>query len=388
MHQRQPIRTATVQLFILLYAGCKDPDATGSDVPPESETVPATPEGCEALPIDGITLLSLQQLTFDASDPVPVVRTPFSIHLTGNARKFDRLRILFDAGVGVGAHPLDGDPNRAVPTYVQTFIPTCSACVVYEEDMLEYEYRRTFVASGGTLEISDVVTPHQTRGSVSQVELREVALDPVTGRYGAVENGACYWFERATFDVRRPNGCVPYAEGSCADGQFCMPTNAVGSDGECVEGGEKGVGEACVPASDAGWGSDCQLGSRCIDFGGGASCEQVCDVLSANNGCGAGTHCGGGYNLCLTEADLEQSGIDAASLGEACGDPTALYCGGSGQVGTCWDDDGDGPLNALCIPFHTAASECSASETAGFIAYKGGLDLSTLFCLDPTRFAP
>lgn len=108
----------------------------------------------------------------------------------------------------------------------------------------------------------------------------------------------------------RANGCVPYVAGGCPDDQFCMPTNAIGTDGEC--------------------------------------------------------------------------GIDGAALGETCANADALYCGGTGQPGVCWDDDGDaGPLESICIPFASAASQCVAPRTAGYVAYKASADRSTLFCIPP-----
>jgi hypothetical protein len=86
----------------------------------------------------------------------------------------------------------------------------------------------------------------------------------------------------------------------------------------------------------------------------------------------------------MDEAILQQSGIDYAALGETCANADALYCGGTGQPGMCWDDDGDaGPLGAICIPFASAASQCVDPKTAGYVAYKSNADQSTLFCITP-----
>jgi len=50
----------------------------------------------------------------------------------------------------------------------------------------------------------------------------------------------------------------------------------------------------------------------------------------------------------------------------------------------CWDGEGDvGPMAATRIRFAPAPSPCVASKTTGFIASKGGIDPSTLFCITP-----
>ncbi|APR80188.1 putative lipoprotein [Minicystis rosea] len=352
-------------------------------------SAPTKPADCVDLSLTGIELLSQQENTFDSSDSVPVVRTPSSVaNISGNAEQFDRLRILFDGKTGVGVHALDPEPNHVLPDYQKTYLPTCSAGAVYQEDRdsATSTYTKLFAAKAGELEITELVTPHQTAGAVRYVELREVAADADTGAYAWVSGGACYWIQEAKYDVRRDNGCLPFVPGSCPADKFCMPTNAIGSDGECVTGGTKGPGEACTLADDTHWSSDCQLGLRCLDSEGSAKCYEVCDVVSTAPGCPAGTHCGGGYNLCLDEATvLANSGVDDAAVGEACAtNPTALYCGGAGQPGTCYDDDGDaGPKPSTCIPWMSAPSQCIAPQTAGYVAYKNGSDNSTLWCLTP-----
>ena len=349
---------------------------------------PVKPADCVDLSLTGIDLVSQQQNAFDNSDSTPVIRTRSSLaNLAGDATKFDRLRILFDGDAGIGVHALDPNPAHALPDYSTTFVSICSACVVYQEDLdtATNAYQKTFAAKAGDLDITALLTPHQSAGSAHNVELREIAKDPATGTYGWKAGGACYWIEEATYDVRRPKGCKPFVAGSCPSNQYCMPTNSVGSDGECVTGGAKTDGQSCTLQSATAWDSDCALGLRCIDPGSGAICIKVCDLLSAAPGCPAGTHCGGGYNVCADEEEFQNSGIDEAVLGAPCAtNPTALYCGGSGQPGTCWDDDGDaGPMPATCVPFSSAPSQCVAPKTPGYIAYKNGIDNSTLWCITP-----
>jgi len=347
---------------------------------------PVKPADCEELSFADIELLSLQENAFDTADTGPVIRTAGSLpNISGDAMLFDRLRLFFDGDLGVGNHAIDGDPNHALPDYATTFVTTCAACAVFQEDLSEDgAYLKIYAAKSGELEIGEILTPHQTVGTARYLELREIVKSADTKTYGWVEGGQCYWIEEAAFDVRRPKGCKPYVDGACPADQFCMPTNAIGTDGECVTGGDKGAGEACTKASPTQWDSDCALGLRCADDGMGPVCVKVCDIHAAAPDCPMGTHCGGGYNVCMDEAILQNSGVDGASLGEVCAtNAGALYCGGAGTPGTCWDDDADGPLEAICIPFASAPSQCVAPRTAGYVAYKDGKDNSTLFCISP-----
>ncbi|MDC0674336.1 hypothetical protein [Nannocystis radixulma] len=345
---------------------------------------PVKPDDCVDLSLADVELLSQQQHQFDSAWMVPLVRSPESLaSLTGDEALSDLLRILFSGDITVGVHALDPDPNHAFPDYVTNFVTTSNAAVTLQEDLVDQAYTKVFTAVAGELEIFELVSSHQTRGVVRHVELREMAPNPDTEALEPVEGGACYWIAEAEYDVRRVNGCTPYTDDACPEGQFCMPTNAIGSDGECVTGGTKLEGEACVRPDPELWDSDCELGLRCLNPGDGPTCMKVCDVLSDAPGCAEGTHCGGGYNLCLDEAELQNSGIDPAPVGEPCADnPEALYCGGAGRPGTCWDDDGNGPMPSSCRPFVSAPSQCVAPQTAGHIAYKDTIDRSTLWCFE------
>ncbi|EYF03323.1 hypothetical protein [Chondromyces apiculatus] len=375
-----------------LAAGCSD---DGSDDTGPTTTTTTTGTGgtggtgggdCQTISLDGIELVSMHEDQFDASDSVPVIRTPGSLaNLSGDPASADRLRILFDGDLGVGVHAMDGDPNQALPDYAATFVPNCTACAVLQEDRdPSNAYLKTYTVSSGELEITDMVTPHQTAGVARNLELREVE-ETAEGTYAFVPGGTCYRIQEATFDVRLPNGCKPFVAGSCPADQYCMPLNAVGTDGQCVTGGDVALGEPCTRASTTSWDSDCQLGLRCIgDTGEDPTCQQVCDVLSATPGCPSDTLCGGGYSICMDVSILQNSGTDDALVGEVCAtDPEALYCGGAGQRGLCYDDDGDGALESMCVPFSSAPSQCPAGRTAGYVAYKAGIDRSTLFCIPP-----
>ncbi|NUP10913.1 MAG: hypothetical protein HOW73_33120 [Polyangiaceae bacterium] len=353
---------------------------------------PTKPADCDVLSLSGIDLLSKMENAPDSADVMPVVRTSSTQeNVSGDATMFDRLQFLFDGNLDVGTHQFDGVLDHIVPNGTTTYTYTCNAGAIYQEDLDETieepAYTRAFAAKAGELEIEELVTPHQTQGVFRYVELREVAPNVDTQVYEWKDGGKCYWIEEAAYDVRRPNGCLPFTDGACPADQFCMPVVASGIDGECVTGGDKAVGEACTFVNDTTWDSDCELGLRCFDEGEGGTCYQVCDIFSATHGCPDDTHCGGGYNLCMPLEDLTNSGVDPAALGETCSvDPSALYCGGTGQPGMCWDDDQDGPMESTCYPWHAAPSECVAPQTAGTVQYKNGIDASTVWCVTPYEF--
>ncbi len=178
---------------------------------------PVKPADCVDLSLTGIDLVSQQQNAFDNSDSTPVIRTRSSLaNLAGDATKFDRLRILFDGDASTGVHALDPNPAHALPDYSTTFVSTCSSCVVYQEDLdsATNAYQKIFAAKAGDLDITALLTPHQSAGSIHSVELREIAKDPATGTYAWKANGACYWIEEATYDVRRPKGASPSPPGA------------------------------------------------------------------------------------------------------------------------------------------------------------------------------
>lgn len=347
-----------------------------------STGMPQKPADCVDLMV-GVALVNPHQASFDTSDATPIVRTPLGTNLSGAVDLVDRLKIVLTPETSLGINTITDDATGTIADFTNDFVATVTAGVSYEEDAGMDGYMTTFVAKGGEVEIAERITGNQTQGTLRYAELREVAIDDTTGAYTFVTGGACYWIQELAYDTRLAKGCVPYTD-SCGAGEFCMPLNAIGTDGECATTGTKQLGETCTRANATSWDSDCAAGMRCLHPQGDpdATCFQVCDVLSNAPGCPAGTHCGGGYNLCLDESVLQNSGIDPAAVGEACeDDPLALYCGGSGRPGNCYDDDGDGPLPSMCNAFHGSPADCTAPQIPSFIGYKNGIDRSTLWCL-------
>ena len=342
----------------------------------------------------GTPLKSDTQLKFDSHGTAPVARTlPDVFKQNGDPNLPDRMRIWLHGRTDVGTLNLDPDPNH---TYAP-LVPTCLACATLSLDLTPSDaggssYAAAFAAVGGTIEIQTALTSNQTQGIARGVEFRVVAQDSATGLVGVVPGGACYWVAEVPFDTRRPGGCKPFTgdAAACGAGEFCLPTNAIGTDGECTAVGTKTIGQPCTRVTSAespSWDSDCEAGTRClVDRTWGetvATCHQVCDQLAETNACPAGTLCGGGYNLCLDETKII-GGVDPAEIGEDCTvlvpatPPSTLgswaqYCGGTGKMrGKCVDVDGvAGPLPPKCEAlFASAGTELPPGRTAGYIGYK------------------
>lgn len=356
------------------------------------------PGDCEVLDLSaGMPLASQTQLEHDTIGATPVLRTRPGVFLAnGDPTLEDKLTIFVHGAAGVGTLRIDPDLSKLF-TYVQS----CAACASLDLDLTTNDagastYAKRFAAVSGAVEIQSAITPNQTQGIVRGLELREVTTDAATGTTTLLKGGQCYWVAKQAFDTRRERGCKPFqAKSTCATGEQCVPTNAIGTDGECAATGTKQLGEQCTRQADGNtpsWSSDCAAGLRCFQDQDAqvATCGQICDQLAPTNTCPAGTLCGGGYNLCVADTVLAHSGIDPAAIGEACsvkdGDGYwAMYCGSEGkQRGTCVDQDGFVGKHAKCEAlFTSAATELPPGRQPGYLAYKGGKDLSTLWSYVP-----
>ena len=79
---------------------------------------------------------------------------------------------------------------------------SCTHCVRLDQDD-KSEAKRVFFAETGTLELSAVgVMPSVSAGTLKQVKLVEVAVDPSTYQTTPVADGACYLVDSATWDTR------------------------------------------------------------------------------------------------------------------------------------------------------------------------------------------
>ena len=122
-----------------------------------------------------------------------------------------------------------------------------------------------YAAVSGTVEVTDLLTPHQSKGRIFNVRYDEVTLEADSSAKPVLD-GKCLWLKEATWNTERPLGCAPFTRNTCGDGKFCMPTNAIGDDGICATTGTKVVDEVCTPGNTGLWDSDCGPGLRCAKF--------------------------------------------------------------------------------------------------------------------------
>jgi hypothetical protein len=383
-------------------AGGPSPDArvleagtARHDAPPvsldggsEMDAGPLKPPGCSEVSLS-VALQSSQMMNPEeyASQP-DVISTAAVDGSTGNAQHENQLVFYLDSANAVGSYAVTAFPNYF---YGKANGGEINAGYVMSgpADAGQGAFSSRYVAVSGAVQVTSVLTPHQTEGTLSNVRFNE-ATEASDGSVVPVPNGSCLWLREASWNTKRAGGCVPFT-GTCPGSEYCMPTNAIGDDGTCVTTGTKALGEGCTLVSSPAWDSDCAAGLRCAEFTADLgetsySCHEICDVRSASDGCPENTHCGGGYDVCLPVPFLlasPQNGneIDTvATVGEPCAqNPSAIYCGASGLPGTCFTDMG--ATSAMCRPWQHAASACtSMGESAGYVAYKGGIDESTLFC--------
>ena len=400
-------RTATVfalvavpALAIACSTGTRVPEMSASNLSATSDAGNelAMPADCHELDLSsGVPLVSQTNLKFDTIGPTPVIRTvPTVFARNGDPTLPDKLSIFLHGRVDVGTISIDSDLTKLF-----SYVPSCLACGILQLDFSTNDagassFANTFAAVGGIVDVTTAITPNQTQGVLRGIELRELSTD-AAGARTLLPGGQCFWITRQTFDVRSAGGCKPFGEDDvCGKGQYCMPANSIGTDGQCVTTGPKELGQACTRNSTADaptWSSDCEPGLRCIegsDVGDTfPTCKRVCDELASTNACPTGSLCGGGYNLCIADPIMSaNAGLDPAAVGEACTvkAPTgkwASYCGGVGKKrGTCVDQDGFGVgLHAKCEAlFASAATELPAGHIAGFVGFKDqNGDLSTLW---------
>jgi hypothetical protein len=369
------------------------PDDGGSDAEPDSasdadvDAGPQKPAECEEFTL-ATPLLSSQHADPESYLFQPDLNaTPLVGGTKGDPKKPNVFLFFLDGENAVGTFPVtvfktywyaSGNSGGMNADYVKPGSSDAGAS----------GYTR-YAAVSGTVEITSLLTPHQTKGKLSNVRFDEATLE-ADGTAKLVPNGKCQWLKEAEWDTQRPLGCAPFTKNTCGDGKFCMPTNAIGDDGLCVTTGTKVAGDVCTPAATGLWDSDCAAGLRCakftVDVGETEfTCHQLCDVRSDNPGCPATAHCGGGYDACLSIAFLHtspQNGdeIDTGALvGQDCAlNPTAIYCGVDGRPGTCVKDKG--AATSVCRPLLHAASQCPADMLGGYLAYKAGNDSSSIFC--------
>lgn len=358
-------------------------DDAGNDAQADADTDagPQKPAECDEFTI-AAPLTSSQKADPEAYLFAPDLNaTPLVGGSQGDKTKKNIFLFFLDAANGIGTFPV---------TVFKSYSYASADTGGMNADYLKPAGYTRYAAVSGSVEITDQLTPHQSKGRIANVRYDEVTIEADSSAK-PVPGGKCLWLKEATWDTERPLGCAPFTKNTCADGKFCMPTDAIGDDGICATTGAKGVDEVCTPGSPGLWDSDCGPGLRCAKFAVDVgetqfTCHQLCDVRSATPGCPATAHCGGGYNACLSIAFLHMSPqngdeIDTGALvGQDCVlNPKAIYCGGDARPGTCVTDKG--AATAQCRPLFHSVSECAADQLGGYLAYKAGNDSSSIFCV-------
>jgi hypothetical protein len=176
--------------------------------------------------------------------------------------------------------------------------------------------------------------------------------------------GACY------------QDCVPFdGTGACGADAHCQVQSDDESLGICYYTGPNAAGQTCVPTDT---GTDCVLGTVCVNFGTSSQpdrrCSTVCQVFDDGpTGCPAG-------DLCMVPAICLPSSLgfyDDVPVGAECTEGDYLYCGnvGSRLTGIC-DDGPSGGTELRCYAWCRLSKgngDCDAGETCMDTDWENGL---------------
>ncbi|MBW2523927.1 MAG: hypothetical protein JRI23_07125 [Deltaproteobacteria bacterium] len=239
---------------------------------------------------------------------------------------------------------------------------TCNACLLVIEDAPEEgDPARIYFQQSGTVDLGST-TPYYIAGSMSDVTLVEVTINPDTGESTPVSGGQCLTISTLSFDIQPPVAgwtCDPlYYDGGdqdicdcecgvidpdcsiadidiypCYEGQTCNDTSA-----EC-----EGVPTAWTCAGeDFDAGDECHCGCGVPD----PDCE---DTGATVLGCDSGTTCNAGTGVCVDDGWTCNEDFYGSSDGCdcACGvydpdcedDEAPVYnCDESNHTGVCLPD--------------------------------------------------
>lgn len=414
MRNRSPLLVAFALVSVAVVVACSSAatdapqtgDAAASAVDEhEASTVDSPAAATDAMADGGAQQVpaDCEEVTLTAApdsvqktNPEEYLSQPYLIGVpklggsTGNPQQPNKFFFWLDSANAVGSYPI---------TPLQTYVYDAANTGGISADFIAPDasdggaggFTKRYIAVSGTVQMTSVLTPHQTEGTVSNVRFEEVKRND-DGTATLVPGGKCYWLKSTSWNTKRAGGCAPFTTNTCGAGKFCMPTNAIGDDGLCVTTGTKPIGAVCTQAVAGNWDSDCVAGSRCAKFAGDFgetkfTCHKLCDVRSTAPDCPADAHCGGGYNTCMSVAFLKNAPVNGneidtvATVGQTCAqNPKANYCGVSSKPGICYTDTG--AAGATCRPFVHALSECPAGTTGGYVGYKGGIDQSTVWCFE------
>lgn len=249
----------------------------------------------------------------------------------------------------------------------------CSTCVVYREDFGDEGPNKIFFQQSGTVDLGATTFPAPT-GSLIDVTLIEVSIDPMTFTSTPVEGGGCYHIASAPFAFAPAPaewtcdplyyddkvdcdcaGCgvvdadcvnsLPAVD--CFEGQTCNTTTLV-CDGTPTAW-------TCDPSQFAGGpGNGCDCGCGMLD----PDCDLV--PAEADQGCTGNETCNDSSGACVPAAwtcdiDYYDSGLSqdcdcgCGVVDPDCADATAASCNYCDDIGSCAESAADcasAPINA------------------------------------------
>lgn len=358
---------------------------------------------------DGCVLIAPGDLTVDANGNL----SSASIMVEGAAEDLFRIEFYelngpqmngsYDLGAGIEA-------NYA----------SCDHCVLVYADLGDMGAGKIFFQKSGTMKLESVQSPPGplTVGSIADVTLVEVTINPDDFTSTEVPGGACLRIDAATWDTTPVNGtdctsaedcsnpylqvcdvasqkcvdgqcdgdmlncamdetcvaqvdtpvvgacyktCTPFTSGACDAGYECVNSSLDGSEGACYHTGAGATGDMCTTIDV---GTACAAGSVCsANAAGDTLCQEQCTIFAMSPGCDAGTDCT--YSGLCVGSD----GLDPAAVGGTCMGATSEFttpCGPSGGAyrGLCYNEmDGDPLLcKKLCRLAMGFETDCPAAE--------------------------
>ena len=291
---------------------------------------------------------------------------------------------------------------------------TCAHCVLLLEggDEPATASRAFFQRSGLlTAEVVPQGASTQSKGSLSNVVLQEVTIDPNTSAVTFKPSGACYALTHASWDTTIPEGtpcnvaedcgdtstrvcdrktakcaaagcgngvtcpggevcmrqtddaligacyqsCTPFSSGSCPTGSVCKVMKFDHSAGVCMLEGQVPSGGACEPSIVS---TGCAEGNVCHAEIGGTFCRQPCDFWSSSPTCPM-------IQACVAGSTCSNDAVDPAPIDAPCDSaaPEGNPCGLEGQAarGACVSEGVAVMCRKICRM--NSETDCTAPAT-------------------------
>lgn len=285
-----------------------EPDATQPDAEPDA-TQPDGGTGCTEITIQGVTVLDPSYAYIFSYGYTPN---------TGDTNLPDEGWIEFWSNESTGTFDLSVDPDDSYAT--------CEHCVrVFEDIDQDNNIARQYFQSSGTMEITDAtdLLNGVSAGSLTDVTLVEVTIDPNTYESTPVADGSCLHISSFQWDTTPSVGTDCQTGESCGAGAVCSVETELCALSECSTSDDcADTTDHCLAQSDPATAGACY--GSCTPFAGSPGCDS-------------------GYE-CVLWATYPQDGIcfkyGAAAEGEAC-DPspsdvsTGCEAGLNCEGGTC-----------------------------------------------------